>query len=85
MTEADSRLCDRFCQDHGFTPFMLFTAAFGILLASVSRQDDVCAGTPVSVRGSRELKDMAGMVCQYSSDKDPGRGRAYLSGIYGAD
>ncbi|HIQ98602.1 MAG TPA: amino acid adenylation domain-containing protein [Candidatus Scybalocola faecavium] len=61
MTEADSRLCDRFCQDHGFTPFMLFTAAFGILLASVSRQDDVCAGTPVSVRGSRELKDMAGM------------------------
>lgn len=61
MSAGESRLCDSFCEAHGFTPFMLFTAAFGILLAGVGRREDITVGIPVSVRRSRELQSMAGM------------------------
>ncbi|HEX3531246.1 MAG TPA: amino acid adenylation domain-containing protein [Thermoanaerobaculia bacterium] len=44
------------------TPFMLFLAAFEILLARWSGQDDFVIGTPVAHRGRPELEPLIGLL-----------------------
>lgn len=61
ISEKESRLCDEFCEKNSITLFMLFTAAFGILISSVSGQEELMIGTPVSNRHSAALKSLAGL------------------------
>lgn len=61
LSLRESGICDEFCEKNGVTPFMLFTAAFGLLLGSVSGQKELMVGTPVSNRRSAPLKTMAGL------------------------
>src|SRR5207237_5260094 len=44
------------------TPFMLFLAAFEVLLARWSGQDDFVIGTPVAHRGRPELEPLIGLL-----------------------
>jgi amino acid adenylation domain-containing protein/non-ribosomal peptide synthase protein (TIGR01720 family) len=42
------------------TPFMLLMAAFQVLLARYSGQDDICVGTPVANRNRSEIEPLIG-------------------------
>lgn len=55
-----SARCLSFCQTTQLTPFMFFSAAFGLLLANLSGKNDIILGTPVSGRGRPELWDICG-------------------------
>ena len=46
--------------DEGATPFMAFLAAFQLLLAKYSGQDDVCVGSPISGRTHSETEELIG-------------------------
>ncbi|HEU0080094.1 MAG TPA: condensation domain-containing protein, partial [Longimicrobiaceae bacterium] len=46
---------------HGVTPFMAFLAAFDVLMARWSGQDDVVVGTPVAGRTRRETEGLIGL------------------------
>jgi amino acid adenylation domain-containing protein len=48
------------CRREGLTPFMVMLAAFAVLLARSSGQDDVSVGTPVANRPSAELEGLIG-------------------------
>jgi amino acid adenylation domain-containing protein len=45
---------------YGATLFMTLLAAFGVLLARHSRQDDLCVGTPVANRTHHQAEDLVG-------------------------
>ena len=49
-------------RQEGVTPFMLFLAAFEVLLARWSGQDDFVIGTPVAHRGRPELEPLIGLL-----------------------
>ena len=55
-----SRKCSEFCAEQGISPYMLFLAAYGILLSAVSGKQDMIIGTPVSMRLHRQLKEICG-------------------------
>ncbi|MEU4542854.1 non-ribosomal peptide synthetase/MFS transporter [Nonomuraea dietziae] len=62
--ELDPELVERVTalgKRHGATPFMTLLAAFHVLLARLSAQDDVAVGTPVAGRTRPELDDVVGM------------------------
>ncbi len=61
LTEGESGICDSFCEAHGYTPYMLFTAAFGLLVSRISGSSGFFTGVPVSGRRSRSLETMAGL------------------------
>ena len=61
LSAKESRLCDEFCEKNGVTPFVLFAAAFGVLIAEISGQEDFMVGTPVSNRQRAHLEKMAGL------------------------
>ncbi|WP_224362170.1 non-ribosomal peptide synthetase [Hyalangium versicolor] len=50
-----------FSQREGVTPFMTLLAAFQVLLARYSGQEDVCVGSPVAGRTRAELEGMIGV------------------------
>ncbi|MEU6172293.1 amino acid adenylation domain-containing protein [Streptantibioticus parmotrematis] len=52
-TDLGRRLVARAAQE-GVTPFMLLMAAYAVFLRKYARQDDICVGTPVSLRDSAE-------------------------------
>lgn len=52
--------CRDLCQEKELTPFMLFAAAFGLLLSRVSGRDALLIGTPVSGRFRSEFWDICG-------------------------
>ena len=58
--EELSRRCRAFCEEKGITPFVLFLAAYGILLAEVSGNRDLLVGTPVSDRRRSQLTQICG-------------------------
>jgi len=47
-------------RQQGTTLFMTLLAAFNILLARYSRQDDLCVGSPIANRSHSETEDMIG-------------------------
>ncbi len=51
---------DTLCRRQGVTPFMLFAAAWSMVLARLSGQDDVLLGTLAANRGPRETEDLIG-------------------------
>ncbi|MEV2265212.1 non-ribosomal peptide synthetase/MFS transporter [Nonomuraea africana] len=62
--ELDAELVERVTalgRRHGATPFMTLLAAFHVLLARLSAQDDVAVGVPVAGRTRPELDDVVGM------------------------
>jgi amino acid adenylation domain-containing protein len=52
--------CDSFCAERELTPFMLFSAAWGLLLSRASGKDAMLVGTPVSGRNRSELWNVCG-------------------------
>ena len=55
-----ARDCREKCRESELTPFMLFAAAFGLLLGRVSGRDELMLGTPVSGRARSELWGICG-------------------------
>lgn len=55
-----SEACEQLCRQKGITPFMLFAAAYGILLSAVSGKRDLLVGTPVSGRLQPQLRRVCG-------------------------
>ncbi|MCO7542569.1 non-ribosomal peptide synthetase [Pseudomonas sp. VA159-2] len=49
------------CQRHAITPFMLFGAAWAVLLARLSGQAEVVIGTPVANRRHAEVEGLIGL------------------------
>ena len=45
----------------GASPFMTLLAAFQVLLARYSGQEDICVGTPIANRGQAELESLIGL------------------------
>lgn len=60
LDEAHSRACAELAARLDLTPFMLFLAAFGILVARLTGRRDFTVGTPVSVRRSTALSAVCG-------------------------
>ncbi|WP_240357194.1 condensation domain-containing protein, partial [Myxococcus eversor] len=56
VTEALRALCKR----EGVTPFMVLLAAFQVLLARYSGQDDIVVGSPIANRQQTELEGIVG-------------------------
>jgi amino acid adenylation domain-containing protein len=50
-----------FCREVGVTPYMALLAAFGVLLARMSGQEDLLIGTPIANRRSSEVEDLVGL------------------------
>ncbi|MEO7534403.1 MAG: amino acid adenylation domain-containing protein, partial [Ferruginibacter sp.] len=47
-------------RQHGATMFMTLVAAFKVLMHRYSGQEDICVGTPIANRTSREVEDLVG-------------------------
>ncbi|WP_164002944.1 non-ribosomal peptide synthetase, partial [Pyxidicoccus caerfyrddinensis] len=84
---------EAFCLREGVTPFMLFLAAFQVLLSRYSGQDDISVGSPVAGRNRAELEGLVGfflntLVMRTRLDGDPtvrellGRVRDMALGAY---
>ena len=50
FSEADSREFENFCREGGYSEYVLFLAAYGLLLSAASGKDDMIIGTPVAGR-----------------------------------
>ncbi|HEU5092199.1 MAG TPA: condensation domain-containing protein, partial [Nitrospira sp.] len=50
------------CRQHQVTPYMLMLAAFGVVLARYSGQDDVCIGTSIANRSRPETEQLVGFL-----------------------
>ena len=48
------------CREMAVTPFMFFQACFAVVLATVTRQDDVQVGTAISLRSRTDLAGIVG-------------------------
>ena len=48
------------CKVQGTTPFMVFLAAFKVLLHKYSGQDDICVGSPITGRHHHEIENLIG-------------------------
>lgn len=63
LFELEPAIFDRlraFCKEVGVTPFMATLAAFSVLLARLSRTDDVVVGVPTANRDRDEIKHLIG-------------------------
>ncbi len=60
LGERQSTACERYCEQNGLSPYMLFSAAFGLVLSRLSGQSDFLIGTPVSGRTSPQLWQVLG-------------------------
>ena len=50
LNAEESRACEAFCRDSGYSEYMVFLAAYGMLLSAVSGKKDLIIGTPVAGR-----------------------------------
>ncbi|VVM72373.1 Linear gramicidin synthase subunit B [Pseudomonas fluorescens] len=51
---------NRFCQQHGLTPFVVALGAWQVLLSRYSGQDDFTVGVPNATRNRSEIQDLVG-------------------------
>ena len=55
-----SQACDDFCAQAGVSPYMLFLAAFGLLLSRLSGKEDLLVGAAAAGRMLPETREMCG-------------------------
>ena len=55
-----SAACESYCEKNELSPYMLFMAAFGLLLSKISGSSDFLVGTPVSGRSHESLQNVLG-------------------------
>lgn len=60
FSEEISRKCDVFCQEKGITSFVLFAAAYGVLLSRLTGREDFILGTPAAGRVYSETNEICG-------------------------
>lgn len=60
FTAADSRALEKFCHEQGYSEFVLFLAAYGLLLSALSGSDDLVVGTPVAGRNHLQSANICG-------------------------
>lgn len=60
LSEKASAACDAYCRQKGVTGFVLFAAAYGLLMSAVSGREDFIVGTPVSGRTLADTKKICG-------------------------
>ncbi|MGI6751209.1 MAG: amino acid adenylation domain-containing protein [Anaerovoracaceae bacterium] len=56
-----SKQCDDYCRLNDLSPFVLFSAALGLLLSKLTDREDFILGTPVSVRNRPQLYEICGL------------------------
>ncbi|HEV8474750.1 MAG TPA: amino acid adenylation domain-containing protein, partial [Methylomirabilota bacterium] len=62
LTRAQTAALAQLTRTHGATLYMTLLAAFGVLLARYSGQDDVVVGTPVATREDPQLEAVIGCL-----------------------
>ena len=60
LSDADSRKIKCFCQERGYSEYVVFLAAYALLLSAVSGCDDMVIGTPVAGRTRMEYAQICG-------------------------
>ena len=60
LDEEISRACEAYCKSSGISEFVVFLAAYGLLLSSVSGKNDMVVGVPVSTRLINGLEKVCG-------------------------
>ena len=60
LTEAESEACANYCREKGISEYVLFLAAFGILLSQISGREDFVIGTPVAGRRFPQTGEICG-------------------------
>ena len=60
LSQADSQACQKFCRESGYSEYMLFLAAYGVLLRAVSGSHDMLIGTPVAGRHHAQSASVCG-------------------------
>ncbi len=60
LDETLTAACGELAARHGVTPYILYLAAFGVLVARLTGRRDFTVGTPVSVRTRTELSSVCG-------------------------
>lgn len=60
LNDVDSRKIKCFCQERGYSEYVVFLAAYGLLLSAVSGRDDMVIGTPVAGRTRMEYAQICG-------------------------
>ncbi|MBQ1217706.1 MAG: amino acid adenylation domain-containing protein [Clostridia bacterium] len=60
FTEQGSALYGQYCKEHGISEFVLFLAAYGLLLSSVTGSNDLIIGTPVAGRNHVQSSEVCG-------------------------
>lgn len=60
LTQEESEACDSFCRENGTSGFVLFLAAYGILLSAVSGREDFVIGAPVAGRNLPQTMEICG-------------------------
>jgi amino acid adenylation domain-containing protein len=60
LSRALTERLDALCKREGVTPYMLLLAAFQVLLARYTGENDIVVGTPVAGRNRQELESLIG-------------------------
>ncbi|HET8707644.1 MAG TPA: condensation domain-containing protein, partial [Pseudomonadales bacterium] len=60
FSSDENRAIKQFCREQGTTPFILFLAAYQLLLSRYSGQQDICVGVPTSGRTRLEVESLIG-------------------------
>jgi amino acid adenylation domain-containing protein len=60
LSDAEAEACRGLCRDKELTPFMLFSAAYALMLSRAAGKDELILGTPVSGRSRSELWGVCG-------------------------
>ena len=60
LTDSLSKQIKAFCLSKGYSEYVVFLAAYGILLSAISGRDDMVIGTPVAGRNYHESNDICG-------------------------
>lgn len=60
LSQMLSEQCSQFCKEAGCSEYVLFAAAFGLLLKGVGQVDDLIVGTPLSGRERMETHQICG-------------------------
>lgn len=60
LSAKESEVCDSFCAERGISGFVLFLAAYGVLLSAVSGREDFVIGAPTAGRLRSETLEICG-------------------------
>ena len=60
ISEADTIRIKNFCHEYGYSEYVVFLAAYGLLLSAVSGCNDMIIGTPVAGRTRAEYSKICG-------------------------